>query len=142
MSEENKAIVRRFWEIVNQKIVPEKDLDAFEEFYASDYVWHIPGQDIQGLEQAKQVEGMYVNAFPDLQFTVEDVVAEGDKVVSRCTLRGTHRGETESLGPPTGRAVELEGIFMHRIEGGKMVEGWDRYDNLSFMQQLGLVPEQ
>jgi predicted ester cyclase len=74
--------------------------------------------------------------------SVEDVIAEGDKVVTRVTLGGTHQGETEEFGPPTGRQVELKGITISRIEGGKIVEDWDSYDNLSAMQQLGLVPEQ
>jgi predicted ester cyclase len=77
-----------------------------------------------------------------MNVTVEDVTAEGDKVVTRVTLRGTHQGETEEFGPPTGRQVELKGITISRIEGGKIVEDWDAYDNLSAMQQLGLVPEQ
>jgi predicted ester cyclase len=74
--------------------------------------------------------------------TVEDVIAEGDKVVTRVTLRGTHQGETEEFGPPTGRQVELKGITISRIEGGRIVEDWDSYDNLSAMQQLGFVPKQ
>jgi predicted ester cyclase len=69
------------------------------------------------------------------------MIAEGDKVVSRYTIRGTHQGETEEFGPPTGKQVELEGITRHRIEDGKIVEEWERYDNLSILQQLGLAPE-
>jgi len=70
------------------------------------------------------------------------VIAEGDKVVSRWTVRGTHQGETEVFGPPTGRQFEVEGLTLHRLEGGKIVEEWERYDNLSFLQQLGLAAEQ
>jgi predicted ester cyclase len=84
----------------------------------------------------------YVTAFPDMSATVEDVVAEGAKVVARVMLRGTHRGEIEGLGPPTGRRVEMKGIGISSIEGGKIVEDWDSYDNLSVMQQLRLAPEQ
>ncbi len=85
---------------------------------------------------------MYKTAFPDLNATVEDVIAEGDKVVTRWTIRGTHQGEIEEFGPPTGKQVEIKGITIHRIEGGKIVEEWQAYDNLSAMRQLGLVPEQ
>jgi steroid delta-isomerase-like uncharacterized protein len=138
MSEANKDFVRRGWE----EVVNQKNPEALEEFYAPDLVWHESDQDIQGLEQAKQFVSMYFQAFPDINFTVEDVIAEGDKAVSRFTFRGTHQGETEELGPPTGRQVELEGITIHRFEGGKIVEEWERYDNLDFMQQLGLAPEQ
>jgi steroid delta-isomerase-like uncharacterized protein len=135
MSEENKALVRRAWEAMD-------DLDIIDEVYAPDVVWHEPDQEVQGLEEAKQFIGMYKTAFPDLNVTVEDVIAEADKVVTRVTIRGTHQGETEELGPPTERQVELQGITISRIEGGKIVEDWDSYDNLSFMQQLGLAPEQ
>ena len=135
MSEENKALARRAWENLT-------DPDTLDEVYAPDVVWHEPDQDIRGLEAAKRFVGMYGTAFPDLSATVEDVICEGDKVVSRVTLRGTHQGEIEEFGPPTGRQVELKGITISRIEGGKIVEDWDAYDNLSIMQQLGLVPEQ
>jgi steroid delta-isomerase-like uncharacterized protein len=136
MWEENKALVRRAWEEL-----PDNP-DILDEVYAPDVVWHEPDQEIRGLEQAKQFVTTYNTAFPDMTVTVEDVIAEGDKVVTRVTLRGTHEGETEEFGPPTGRQVELKGITISRIEGGKIVEDWDSYDNLSAMQQLGLVPEQ
>ena len=137
MSEENKAHVRRTWEIVNQH-----NPDLIEEFYPPDFVWHEPDQDIQGYEQAKQYVGTYFQAFPDINITVDDVIAEGDQAVSRYTIRGTHQGETEEFGPPTGRQMELEGITIHRFEDGKIVEEWERYDNLSALQQLGIAPEQ
>ena len=119
--------MRRSWEIVNQR-----NPELIKEFYAPDFVWHEPDQDIQGYEQA----------FPDINITVEDVIAEGDQAVSRYTIRGTHRGETEDFGPPTERQVELKGITIHRFEDGKIVEEWEAYDNLSLLQQLGLAPEQ
>ncbi len=136
-AEEYKAIARRTWEIVNQR-----NPDLIEEFYPPDFVWHEPDQDIRGYEQARQFVSMYLSAFPDLNATVEDVIAEGDKAVTRYTIRGTHQGEIEEFGPPTGRQVEIKGITIHRIEDGKIVEEWERYDNLSLLQQLGLVPEQ
>jgi predicted ester cyclase len=79
---------------------------------------------------------------PDLNATIGDEIAEGEKVVNRFTLRGTHQGETEDLGPPTGRQMEQKGKVISRIEGGKIVEEWQAYDNLSVMHQLGLAPEQ
>ncbi len=135
MSEENKDLARRSWE------APE-NLDLIDEVYTADVVWHEPDQEIRGLEQAKQFVTTYKTAFPDMSVTVEDVIAEGDKVVTRVTLRGTHEGEVEEFGPPTGRQVEAQGITIHRIEGGKIVEEWNSYDNLSLIQQLGLAPEQ
>jgi predicted ester cyclase len=91
----NKAVARRSWETVD-------NLDAFEEIYPPDVVWHGPDQDIQSLEEARQVIAMYKTAFPDMNPTVEDVFAEGDKVVTRWTMRGTHQGEIEEFGPPPG----------------------------------------
>jgi steroid delta-isomerase-like uncharacterized protein len=136
-AEENKAIALRTSEIVNQK-----NADLIEELYPPDFVWHGPDQDIRGYEQAKQLSSTFFTAFPDAQMTDEDVIAEGEKVVRRYTTRGTHQGETEVFGPPTGRQVELKGITIYRIEGGKIVEEWESYDNLSMMKQLGLAPEQ
>ena len=136
-AEENKDLARRSWEIVS-----ERNPDLIEEFYPPDLVWHEPDQDIRGYEEARQFVSTFFDAFPDINITVEDVIAEGDQAVTRYTIRGTHRGETEEFGPPTGRQMEVEGITIHRIEGGKIVEEWERYDNLSVMQQLGLVPEQ
>lgn len=135
MSEENKALARRSWELL-------ENLDLMEEVYAADLVWHEPDQEIQGLEEARQFVTMYKTAFPDLRATVEDVIAEGEKVVTRVTVRGTHQGEIAEFGAPTGKRVEIEDITIHRIEDGKIVEEWERYDNLSVMQQLGLAPEQ
>ncbi len=138
MSEENKDLARRSWEM----LVNQQNPDAIDELYAADLVWHEPDQDVRGSEEAKQFLDMYLSAFPDIRVTVEDEIAEGDKVVTRWTIRGTHQGEIEEFGPPTGRQVEIAGITIHRIEGGKIVEEWERYDNLSVMQQLGFVPEQ
>ena len=135
MSEENKDLARRSWESVDNP-------DSLEEVYTPDIVWHNPEGDIQGIEQAKQFVTMFKSAFPDMDATVEDVIAEGDKVVTRITMRGTHQGEVEEFGPPTGRQVEAQGITIHRIEGGKIAEEWNSWDNMSLMQQLGLVPEQ
>ena len=138
MSEENKAFVRRGWE----EVANQKNLDALEEFYAADAVWHEPDQDLQGLEEIRQYVALNFGAFPDITFSVEDVIAEGDKAVTRWTVRGTHQGETEEYGPPTGKQIEVEGLTLHRLEAGKIVEEWERFDNLSFLQQLGLAAEQ
>jgi steroid delta-isomerase-like uncharacterized protein len=133
-TEENKDLARHSWELV-------RNWDILDEVYAADLVWHEPDQDVRGIEEARQFVSMYLSAFPDLHATVEDVIAEGDKVVTRWTIRGTHQGEIEEFGPPTGKQIEIKGITIHRIEGGKIVEEWERYDILSIMQQLGLAPE-
>jgi predicted ester cyclase len=134
MTEENKDLVRRSWAT--------ESTDVLDETYTPDAVWHLPDQDIRGVEDFKQYVATYQNAFPDLNVSVEDEIAEGDKVVNRFTLRGTHQGESEVLGPPTGRQMERKGMTISRIEGGKIVEEWQAFDNLSFLQRLGLAPEQ
>jgi steroid delta-isomerase-like uncharacterized protein len=135
MSEENKALARRSWESVDNP-------DSLDEVYAPDVVWHMPDQEVRGIQEAEHFIAMFKSAFPDMSATVEDVVAEGDEVVTRVTIGGTHQGEVEEFGPPTGRRVEVQGITIHRIEGGKIAEEWNSYDNLSLLQQLGLAPAQ
>jgi predicted ester cyclase len=88
LAETNKDLARCSWELMD-------NLDLIDEVYAPDLVWHEPDQDIQGLEEARQYIGMYKTAFPELHPTVEDLIAEGDKVVTRVTMRGTHQGEIE-----------------------------------------------
>jgi predicted ester cyclase len=136
MSEENKELARHSWAESGH------NLDILDEVYTPDAVWHLPDQDIQGVEDFKQYLTMYLTAFPDANVTVEDEIAEGDKVVNRFTIRGTHQGEVEEVGPPTGRQMEQKGMAISRIEGGKIVEEWQAYDNLGVRQQLGLAPEQ
>jgi steroid delta-isomerase-like uncharacterized protein len=137
MSEENKDLARRSWEM----LVNQQNPDAIDELYTPNFVWHEPDQDIQGSEEARQFLNTYLSAFPDMHVSVEEVIAEGDKAVTRWTIRGTHQGELEEFGPPTGRQIEIKGITIHRIEDGKIAEEWERYDNLSIMQQLGLASE-
>ncbi len=133
-AEENKDLARRSWEM----LVNQQNPDAIDELYTPNFVWHEPDEDIQGPEEARRFLGMYLSAFPDMHVSVEDEIAEGDKVVTRWTIRGTHRGELMGIAP-TDEQVEIKGITIHRIEGGKIAEEWERYDNLSVMQQLGAI---
>jgi steroid delta-isomerase-like uncharacterized protein len=87
----------------------------------------------------KRVVEAFRDSFPDLEGSLEDQTAEGDKVVNRYTGRGTHRGEFLGVGP-TGREVELSGVTIFRLRGGKIVEGWDFYDGLGLLRQLGAMP--
>jgi len=139
MSEENKAIARReIEELYNHT----GSLDAAEEIYAPDYVGHDPTlpEDVHGAEAARQFATTYRSAFPDLTCTIEDQIAEGDKVATRFSAYGTHQGETEELGPPTGNRVEITGVSIERFSEGKVVEAWDNFDALGMMQQLGFIP--
>jgi steroid delta-isomerase-like uncharacterized protein len=138
MSEENKAISRRFFELWENG-----DLDALEEVVAPDSVDHDAynpyGQ--EGLEGARKTLAMYREAFPDTRFTIEDQLAEGDKVVTRWTATGTHEGELMGM-EPTGKKATVTGITIDRIEGGKIAEGWTSWDTLGLMQSIGAIPEQ
>jgi steroid delta-isomerase-like uncharacterized protein len=118
------------------------DLDSLDETYSQDYVGHAPPfPDIEGLQAAKGFGMGYRQAFPDIQTTTEDLIAEGDKVVVRWTTSGTHLGDTEVFGPATGNRIEITGITIQRFdEEGKIAEGWTNADMLGQMQQLGMAP--
>ena len=133
-TDENKANVRRGFEAVNQK-----KLAVFDELLNPDVVVHNASTTVQGLEAYKQFLSMYITAFPDLQFTIEDIIAEGDTVVVRYTTRGTHQGNFMGI-PPTGKQVSGTGMFIDRIVNGKGVEQWFHTDDLGLLQQLGVIP--
>jgi steroid delta-isomerase-like uncharacterized protein len=141
MSEENKALASGWADIWNQRNL-DLDLDLVEEIYAPNYVNHdltMP-EDVRGIGAVREFYSRYQSAFPDAEITIEDQVAEGDKVVTRWTGRGTHKGELMGV-PPSGNRVEVAGITISRIEGGKVAEEWDSYDALGLMQQIGAIPE-
>ncbi len=97
-------------------------------------------EEVRGREAFKQMVAGFRAALPDLRETVEDQVAEGDKVVSRFISRGTHKGELMGA-PPTGRQITIRGTDISRIRNGKIVEAWVMFDALALMQQIGLVQE-
>jgi steroid delta-isomerase-like uncharacterized protein len=134
-AEENKAIIRRvFEEGLNQR-----RLDLFDALLAPTYVNHNMPAPTPGPAGFKAVIGMFLSAFPDISITVEDVLAEGDRVATRGTFRGTHQGEFMGV-PPTGKAVAVSYIDLWRLEGGRAVENWVQMDLLGLMQQLGAIP--
>ena len=138
-TEDTKAIARRTYEAFNEAFQT-GNLSLLDAVIDANAVDHnpVPGQP-PGLEGVKQVFGAFTTAFPDLKFTVDDMIAEEDKVASRLTLRGTHRGDFQGI-PPTGKRVVQTGIDILRIAGGKVVERWGEFDNLGLLQQLGVVP--
>jgi len=134
--EENKAMVRRFWEEGFNK----RNLAVVDELVASNYVGHIAGmEDVRGPEGWKQAWAEAFTAFPDYHATIEDMVGEEDKVVARYTETGTHQGEFMGIAP-TGKQFTVSSIMIDRIVGGKFVEGWLVMDALGVMQQLGVIP--
>jgi steroid delta-isomerase-like uncharacterized protein len=138
-AEENKAAVRReVEELYNHT----GNLDVADEIFSPDYVSYEPTSgETRGIEGARQFAATFREAFPDLQCTIDDMVAEGDKVVMRFRGSGTHQGETEAFGPATGKRMEMTGITIKRLSEGKIVEAWTNFDALGMMQQLGIVPE-
>lgn len=134
--EENKACSRRvFEEIWNQGA-----LDEIYEVFASNFVLHEPAAgEIRGPEGYKKFVAMYRTAYPDLHFTVEDQIAEGDKVVNRLTFTATHKGKLMGI-PPTGVKITTTGITICRYGDGKMLEAWVDSDVLGMLQQLGVMP--
>jgi steroid delta-isomerase-like uncharacterized protein len=134
----NKDALRRLYE----EVINTGELDRSGEFIAADMVdhEHAPGtEDLQGTELFNQYFSMIRSAFPDFEGVVEDMVAEGDKVAARVTIRGTHRGEFMGI-PSSGNRIEVTGIDIARFADGKMVEHWGNFDDLGMMQQLGVVP--
>ena len=114
------------------------NLDVADELFSRDYVNHDPASPEipPGPEGVKQLAKMYRRAFPDLRFTIDEMLATGDRVVSRWTGEGTHRGPLRGL-PATGRRVRVCGISIHRMAGGRIVETWVSWDTLGMMEQLG-----
>ena len=137
-TEQNKAIARRFLE----EVFGQGKLAVADEIVAPDHVDHgpstLPGMPT-GPEGSKMVVTIYRNAFPDIHFTIDEQIAEGDKVVTRWTGRGTHKGELAGI-PATGKSATVTGVGVDRIVNGKIVESWGIFDQFGMMQQLGIIP--
>jgi len=135
--EDNKALVRRFVDEVQSK----GNTDLVDEICSPEFVNHSAPPGLRAdLEGIKILTTMFKGAFPDSYFTVEDMIAEGDKVVTRKTFHGTHEGEFMGI-PPSGRPVNVSIIDVVRISDGRVVEHWSVGDNLGMMQQLGVIPQ-
>lgn len=128
-----KSISRRVFE----EVWNDRKLNVADELLAANYVHHDPQSMIpNGIDGYKQFVSYYLNAFPDLRFTVEAQISEGDTVVSRWTATGTHCGDLKEL-PGTGRRFSVTGITMARVSNGRVEESWSNWDTLGLMQQLG-----
>ena len=136
MSEDSKAKVRRFIDEAWCK----GNMDVIDELFARDYVLHEPAEDVLGPLGIRQMVEGFRAAFPDIRCTVENQAAEGELVATRWTLTATHEAEWMGIAP-TGQPVTMDGIVIHRFVGGRMVEAWDRWDRLGFLQQLGATLE-
>ena len=128
--EENKAIVRKAIEAINKK-----DLSLLDDLVAPNYFDHIAKQ---GQELIKPFIVMLYKGFPDYHATIEDIIAEGDKVWARVTYTGTHTGEYLGF-PPSGKKISYNSVTIKRVVDGKMVEGWTVNDMLDFFKQIGMI---
>jgi C-1 hydroxylase len=135
LTEENKAVVRRFIEAYNNR-----DLELFGELVAPDYVDHT--HDLQGRKEFTQLFARAFVAFPDWHEAIQDIIAEGEWVWVQVKATGTHNGEWNLSGiplPPTGKKVTMMMVFMFRIVNGRLVEGREVDDTLDFFKQLGII---
>lgn len=135
--QENKAIDRKFYEYFEKG-----EHDKIErELWDNNYKVHFPGKaEPLNITESKEIMKMFNTAFPDLKFTIEDQIAEGDRVVSRVTTEGTHKGEFQGVAP-TGKKVRSSVIAINRIVDNKIAERWTELDSFGIMQQIGAIPE-
>jgi steroid delta-isomerase-like uncharacterized protein len=138
LSEENKALAHRF----HMDIFQQGNLAAVDQLISPDFVWHAPATPpewVQGPEGVRQAATELCTAYPDLDITHEDTLAEGDRVMIRWIMRGTHNGPLMGI-PATGKPVTVAGIDVFRLAGGQIVELWQNFDQLGMLQQLGVIP--
>ena len=131
--EENVAVVRRHFDLLRQY-----DEAAADAIWVEDVVFREPQQVIQGRDAGKRRYRQFREAFPDIEATLHEVVAQDDKVAARYTLAGTHRGPFAGV-PATGKRVTLSGIGIYRLADGKIAEFWGCADFVGFLQQLGAL---
>lgn len=135
--EENKSVLRRFWE----EVFNEKKLAIIDEIFAPDWVYHgAGGQEVHGPEELKQFLSMYFNAFPDFHADIKDLFAEGNKVASRAICRGTHKGELMGIAP-TNKQIEVPVIAISYLSNNQIVEDFELVDLFGLFQQLGISPK-
>jgi len=132
--EQNEAVVRQVLALID-----ERNLDAAFELYALDYIYHGPAGELRGRDSIRGLWGVFLTGFPDLHATIEDMISEGDKVVLRWRVEGTHTGEFMGIAP-SNMKITLPITVIFRVANGQLVEAWDQFDQLSLMQQIGAIP--
>jgi steroid delta-isomerase-like uncharacterized protein len=136
MSSINKAVIRRLYD----EVWNERKVEVIKEIISPSHALHGPtfsGSSI-GPEAYKRQVLLFLTGYPDMHWTIEDTIAENDKVVACWTISGTHRGEYMGI-PATNKEVSVEGITIHHIAGGKIMDSYSNWDVLGMMQQLGVV---
>jgi steroid delta-isomerase-like uncharacterized protein len=139
-TQENKALVQRFF----NEVCNGRKLHVADELFAADHNYQdpsLPGMPL-GPAGMKQVVGIYQTSFPDACWHVNDMLVADDKVVTRWTGTGTHKAELPGNPPipATGKQVSVQGVWIHRVAGGSIVESWNVWDTLGMLQQLGVIP--
>jgi len=134
LEEQNKALVKRVIEEINNG-----NIGIYQEAYATDYRHYSPSRIAEPLSREDQIKFMesVLEAAPDSRYSIEDVIAEGNKVAGRLNYKGTQEGEYQGI-PATGNVIETSIMLISRIEDGRIVEEWEEYDQLGSMQQLGM----
>jgi steroid delta-isomerase-like uncharacterized protein len=134
MSELNKTVCRRLIE----EVVNRGNFALVDTLVSQNYVYHGPGGlELRGRDGFKQLVTLYRTAFPDLQMTIHDVVAENEKVALRWTARGTHKGDLAGIAP-TGRTTTVTGIIVSRVVDGMLAEDFETFDEVGMLRQLGV----
>ena len=130
-TEQNEALIDRVLVLID-----ERNLDEAFELYALDYIYHGPAGDLRGRDGIRGLWEVFLAGFPDLHSTVLDTISEGNKVVLRWQIEGTHTGDFLGV-PPSGNKITLDVTEIFRVENGQLVEAWDQWDRLGLMQQIG-----
>ncbi len=134
-AEANKAQKRRYIEAFNAQ-----DLDMIDELFDSRYVLHVPGSpDVEGPETLKQIVAESLATLSEAVLTVDDMVAEGNRVATRWTMTAIHSGNFMGV-PPTDQRITMQGMTIDRFVDGKVVEGWDSFDMYGVLKQMGAIP--
>jgi steroid delta-isomerase-like uncharacterized protein len=131
--EQNKTMVQRYVEEFNKH-----NVDYLDEYMAPDYSYHRSGKDMDK-EAFKKFHSGVLSAFPDAVITAEDMIASGEKIVTRWRIQGTHKGVFHGVAP-TGNKINITGIIISKFANGKCVEEWEEADGVGLMQQLGVIP--
>ena len=138
-TKENKELVRQIikeWNAANGDVNKKRSL--YDKYYAPGFIYHDVSAGDMSREQAIQDMATYLSAFPDVNYTIDDILAEGDKTVIRCTIQATHKGTFMGI-PATGKRIVIKGVEIDKIAGGKIVETWVFDDSHRMMTQLGVT---
>jgi len=134
LEEQNKGLVKRMYEAFEKG-----DFEAYKAVVAPEYVWYVPSMSTEPNSREETIEfgKMMRIAFPDFSYSIEELIAVEDRVISLFIFRGTHEGELQGI-PATGNKIEFSGVMISRIENGKIVEDKEEFDQLGMMMQLGM----